>query len=133
MYEDALLSLSRDQRFRHSEPLTDPVSEVRNPACGDEVALYADLSGDRIQHLRFYAQGCAVCIASAAAMCEELNGCTVPEGIQRIDAALRFFGGQEEWLESWGTPSLPALGAVRARPMRMSCVRMAWEGIRKAL
>ena len=133
MYEETLLALSRDQRFRSSERLPDPVSDVRNPACGDEVSLYADLSGDRVRDLRFYAQGCAVSIASAVALCEELAECPLPDARARIEEALAFFAGQEEWQGSWGTESLPALGAVRARPMRMSCVRMAWEGLKAAL
>lgn len=133
MYEDTLLALSRDERFRVSEPEEHAVSEVRNPACGDEITLYADLSGPTIEQLHFYAQGCAVSIASATAMCEALNGCSATEAKQRIEEAMEFFAGDNEWSGSWGTPSLQALGAVRARPMRMSCVRMAWEGIQKAL
>ena len=133
MYEDTLLALSRDTRFRLSERPTEPVSERRNPACGDEVSLTADLSGERVMDLKFYAQGCAVCVASAAALCAELNGTPLATAQTRLEEGLAFFSGDREWAADWGSPSLPALGAVRARPMRMACVRLAWEGFREAL
>lgn len=133
MYEDILLTLSRDERFRCSEPEEHPLSEIRNPACGDEITLYGDVSGEKVQGLHFYAQGCAVCIASAVALCEELNDLPVQEAIERIEEAMAYFAGEEDWQGSWGASSLPALGAVRARPMRMSCVRMAWEGLQNGL
>lgn len=133
MYEDTLLNLSRDERFRLSEVPAYPVSERRNPACGDELWLVADLSGECIADLNFYARGCAVCVASAAALCAELNGLPREEAKNRIDQALAFFHSDHDWTENWGAPALPALGAVRARPMRMACVRLAWEGLREAL
>jgi len=133
VYEETLLSLSRDTRFRCSERPAHPTSERRNPACGDEVSLRADLSGDRITDLKFYAQGCAVCVASAAALCEEFNGIPLKDAQARLKQGLDFFAAEHEWSHDWGTTSLPALGAVRARPMRMACVRLAWEGLREAL
>jgi nitrogen fixation NifU-like protein len=133
MYEETLIALSRDTRFRLSEAPLDPVSERRNPACGDEIMLVADLTGSRVTDLRFYAQGCAVCVASAAALCEELQGLEQEEALSRIDTALAFFTGTSEWTGGWGGDSIPALGAVRARPMRMACVRLAWDGLKETL
>lgn len=133
MYEETLLTLSRDSRFRLSERPGAPASERRNPACGDEISLVADVSGDRISDLKFYAQGCAVCVASAAALCENLNGIPLVEAQQRVEEGLNFFESDGDWSEAWGTPALPALGAVRVRPMRMACVRMAWEAMQEVL
>ena len=132
MYEDTLLALSRDTRFRLSEPEPDPVSECRNPACGDEIDLYADLTGGCVQNLMFYAQGCAVCVAAAVALCSELEGKELPEARARISEAQAFFSSDGDWNADWGDPALPALGAVRARPMRMACVRLAWDGLQQA-
>ncbi|MGA0332620.1 MAG: iron-sulfur cluster assembly scaffold protein [Kiritimatiellia bacterium] len=133
MYEDTLLQLSRDRRFRDSEAPASPLSERRNPACGDEVFLSGHLEEGRVDSLRFYAQGCAVCVASTVALCELLNGCAREEAKSRITAALKFFDSDAEWEGEWGEAYLPALGAVRARPMRMSCVRLAWEALRDVL
>ena len=133
MYEDTLLRLARDDRFRLSEAPAEPVSERRNPACGDEIALMADLSGGVVTELRFYAQGCAVCVASAAALCEELDGMDTENAVARLLEGLTFFKTDSDWSADWGHDTLPALGAIRARPMRMACVRMAWEAMMDAL
>lgn len=133
MYEDTLLQLSRDTRFRNPEPFPAPLSERRNPACGDEVALMADLSAGSLSRLQYYAQGCAVCLASSAALCRELEGCPIDTARTRIETALAYFDSHSDWAADWGHPALPALGAVRARPMRMRCVRLPWEALLAAL
>ncbi|MDF3129796.1 iron-sulfur cluster assembly scaffold protein [Kiritimatiellaeota bacterium B1221] len=133
MYEETLLQLSRDTRFRKSEALPHALSERRNPACGDEVALYGTLGNGKIEHLAFYAQSCAVGVASCAALCRELNGLSLQTAKERIQAACSFFDGDKDWQHDWGTSTLPALGAVRARPMRMTCVRLAWLALQDAL
>lgn len=133
MYEDHLLQLSRDTRFRRAEPLPHPLSERRNPACGDEVALGGTLTGGTVENLHFHAQGCAVCTASCSALCQEVEGCSVEEAGRRIAEALAFFDSDGEWDGEWGKQNLPALGAVRARPMRMTCVKLAWLALRDAL
>lgn len=128
MYEETLLQLSKDLRFRSSEVLDEPISERRNPACGDEVAF-----AGKIGALKFYAQGCAVCVASCTALCQELEGCSSEKAKERIEEAMAFFASEEEWKGTWGHETLPALGAVRKRPMRMTCVRLAWEAVRDVL
>jgi nitrogen fixation NifU-like protein len=129
MYRDTLLALSKDVRFRSSEKLPTPVSERRNPACGDEIALDWQVEDGKMMNLRFYAQGCAVSVASAAAMCAELEGQDLQSAQERIEQALAFFDSEAEWTADWGTETVPALGAVRERPMRMACVRLPWEAM----
>ena len=133
MYKDDLLQLSKDTRFRKPETAPDPLSERRNPACGDEVALFGEVGNGKVQNLEFYAQGCAVCVASCTALCQELNGCSTEAARSRINEALNFFEGQQDWQAEWGSPALPALGAVRARQMRMTCVRLAWLALQDVL
>ena len=133
MYEQTLLQLSKDTRFRVSEAPPSPLSERRNPACGDEVAILGKLGNGEIEDLKFHAQGCAVCVASASAMCGLLQNCDLETAKKRIAEAIVFFEGDEEWNQTWGNPSMAALGAVRARPMRMTCVRLAWEALRDVL
>jgi NifU-like protein involved in Fe-S cluster formation len=133
MYEERLLALSKDTRFRRSEPIPYPLSERRNPACGDEVALTWTSDGNRLSSFRYHALGCAVCVASCTAVCEELSDLSPSSALERINEALRFFASDADWSHDWGTQSIPALGAVRERPMRMSCVRLPWEAVRDTL
>ncbi len=52
-------------KFSHSE---------RNPTCGDHVQLEASIDGDRIDRLRFSAQGCIISQAAASLLCEYAEG-----------------------------------------------------------
>jgi len=133
MYEETLLALSRETAFRLEERPEAPLSERRNPACGDEVALVADLKGGTVSDLRFYAQGCAVSVASAAVLCRELNGLPPRTVSTRMKEVMAFFDGDAEWSGDWGSTSLAALGAIRTRPMRMACVRLPWDALAAAL
>lgn len=133
MYRDILLALSRDTRFRISEPLPHPVSERRNPACGDDIAIHFHIRDRRMVAFRYHARACAVTLASAAALGAEVDGHSVQTVQSRLDQGLAYFASEEEWTRDWGADTLPALGEIRARPMRMACVRLPWEALRDAL
>lgn len=133
MYRDTLLALSRDTRFRTSEPLPHPLSERRNPACGDEIALHFLQDQGRLHRLRYHAQACAITLASAAAMATELDDAPLDTVRRRTGEALAYFNSTHHWTHDWGADTLPALGAVRDRPMRMACVRLPWLALHDAL
>jgi len=133
MYEQVLLFLSKETGFRSSEPFPSPRSERRNPACGDEVALKWELEERTLRNLTYYAQACAISVASSNVMCRELEGVDVEEALERIGQVMSFLDSDGDWTEDWGQEAMPALGAVRAKPMRLTCVRLPWEALREGL
>ena len=52
-------------------------AEGFNPLCGDRVTVYARVEGDAIRDLSFEGSGCAICMASASVMTDELAGKSV--------------------------------------------------------
>ena len=133
MYQDTLLALSRDTRHR-GDPSDAPFSaRRRNPACGDEICIGFNLEKETLRHLCYHVQGCAVCAASAAAVGRVMEGLSADAARERLRCAFSFFDSDAVWTESWGVLEFPALGAVRAKPMRMACVRLAWEAFEEAL
>jgi nitrogen fixation NifU-like protein len=133
MYQQQLLALSRDPGHRAHLDAAEIRAAKRNPACGDEVALAFDLEDGRLARLRYQAQGCAISLASAHVLCVALEGLDVGTAQARIGAALAFFDRDGDWTEGWGGQDLPALGAVRAHPMRLHCARLPWLALRDAL
>jgi len=133
MYQDILLKQAKETRFRRSENDAPPLSERRNPACGDEIALFGVLAEGKPCALEYYLQGCAVSAASAAILAEVVNGQDLQTARGRVREALEFFQQTEDWPHDWGVPLLPALGAIRERPMRMACVRLPWEAFAGAV
>ncbi len=134
MYADTLLELSRDTRHVADPEPGLPRATRRNPACGDEITLgFHHAPGRRAPSPCFRAQACAVCRASAAALCDSLEGLSPGEAESRAHNVLSFLAGQNPWQAPWGTGTIEALGAIRERPMRLPCARLPWETLLAAL
>lgn len=137
MYQEHLLKLYKDPAFRRKLSPEEVVAHQRNPACGDDIALGMKVEGGRITEICHHSQACSVTLASARAMCGAVQGLDVESARDRLRDALAFFagegGGAGGWDKAWGAPDLPALGDVRAFPMRMACVRLPWEALQEAL
>ena len=105
-----------------------------NPLCGDRVTVYALVDGDDIRDLSFEGSGCAICMASASVMTDELAGKT-------IDDADRLFVRFHDLVtgESAKSPDVDALGklavfmGVREFPVRVKCATLPWHALRAAL
>ena len=50
-----------------------------NPFCGDEITMELKLDGDRIVDVAFDGKGCAISMAAASMLTEELVGMTLDE------------------------------------------------------
>jgi nitrogen fixation NifU-like protein len=133
LYQEQLLALSKD--LSHcGDPSSCPRRAFRrNPACGDEIALGFHCADDRISGLCFQLRGCAVSQASAAALARGIEGLSPADARDRLARALAFFDSAADWSADWGRDEMPALGALRARPMRMACVRLPWEALADVL
>ena len=47
---------------------------INNPLCGDTIDIYLDIKENVIQDISFEGQACAICVASASLMTEEVKG-----------------------------------------------------------
>jgi len=105
-------------------------NEQYNPLCGDRVLVKLCVKDDVIEALAFEGEACAICMASASLLCEELLD-------QRTDVV----ESTHNWLEQalaepdlGGGPArlLPLLG-VRRYPSRVKCVLLPWVAAVQAL
>jgi nitrogen fixation protein NifU and related proteins len=58
---------------------------LQNTSCGDAVTMYLNVENDVITDIHFEAEGCAISIAAASILSEELKGKSVNE-IAALDA-----------------------------------------------
>jgi nitrogen fixation protein NifU and related proteins len=120
--------------------------EIHNRKCGDRLSFTLKLEDQTVCDIRFEGAGCFYCIASASILCSTMTGKTL--SVVREDVA-RF----RAWLadpETEAPPSPPpgagpaadadrdndlmrALGEVKAYPMRIECVDLAWKGVKDML
>jgi len=61
---------------RNSGSLSNPTIKINdtNPLCGDEISVTVKLKEDTIKDIKFDSRGCAVSVASASKISEELKG-----------------------------------------------------------
>ena len=133
LYQEQLLALSKDLSHCGDPAACASRAFRRNPACGDEIALGFRREEDHIAGLCFQLRGCAVSHASAAVLARVIEGLALPAARERLACVQSFFHGDAEWTAEWGRDEMSALGALRARPRRMACVRLPWDALADAL
>jgi nitrogen fixation NifU-like protein len=75
------------EHFRHPRnrgPLDAATSsaEGANPLCGDRIRVQVRVIGETIDDVRFTADACAICIASASVLTEHVRGMPVRDAAQ---------------------------------------------------
>ena len=106
-----------------------------NPLCGDKLFLTFILNEDKIiEDMKFSGEGCAISIASASLMTENLKG----KHIKYAESLFTDFtnlikGDDTDFTILDEDNSLFALKGVSAFPMRVKCATMAWHAFKSAV
>ena len=137
LYQDIILDHGRRPRnFRKIEHPTH-FAHGHNPLCGDRVAVFVTLDGDRIADVSFQGRGCAISTAAASPMTEVLKGKTVGEA-RALFAQFhaRVTGGEPSELPkplAEEAERLEPLTGVKAYPARVKCATLSWHALEAAL
>lgn len=110
-----------------------------NPMCGDRVSVFLQFDPcGRVAVAAFEAKGCALCIASASLMTEEVRGRSAQEARRLGDSFVAMCSpggeaGDGEGADAAALQRLAAFSGVRAFPSRLRCATLAWEALENAL
>jgi nitrogen fixation protein NifU and related proteins len=136
LYQELILDHYR--RPRNKGDLEDATTTVtmKNPLCGDEVALHVKFDGNRIDDVRFSGRGCSISLASASMMTQLVKGKSADEIAQLRDTFRDMVMGTtpadaEEVVGTMG--SLRALSGVSRFPARVKCALLAWNALETAM
>jgi len=128
LYQEIILDHYRHPRnFAALEEVSDE-NIHENPTCGDSVKLDVKLGADGlIESVRFNGRGCAISVASASMMTEQLAGLSVKEALAKISSFIKILRGKGDTaqLAEWG--DLVALEGVVKYPIRVKCATLAWH------
>jgi len=132
LYQEVILDHNRRPRnFRKLEGASHCV-EGYNPLCGDRIAVFVRIDGDRISDITFEGSGCAISKASASLMTDRLKGLTVSEARDLFERFHRMVTTpSNEAVEELG--KLSALAGVREFPVRVKCASLAWHTLKAAM
>lgn len=128
LYKEAILarSRSRTHRYRNEEAML--VRRKKNPVCGDDITLYLQVEGGRVEEASFEGHGCAIASAASDLLCEHLSKMDAGEARQMVDryiAVLREGDTEKRFGEKY--EDLRAMEEVRSHPSRIDCAVLAWE------
>lgn len=108
LYREMILDHYRDPRNKGRLDPADISYEDDNPLCGDEIHLYLRLDGEnRVTEVAWEGDGCAISMASASMLSEEIKGKTLEE--------LRHLG-KDHILEMLG---------IELGPVRLKCALLS--------
>src|SRR5574337_693290 len=133
LYQDVIVDHNRSPRnFRKLADAT-RTQEGFNPLCGDKLMRYLKLDGDRISDVSFEGSGCAISVASASLMSQNIKGKTVEEAEQLFGRMRALLTGEGRELDLEALGNLAALSGVSEYPSRVKCASLCWHTLRAAL
>jgi len=133
LYRDVIVDHNRSPRnFRKIENATH-VQEGFNPLCGDKLTVYLKLSGNTIDDLSFEGSGCAISVASASLMSQQLKGKTIGEAEEMFEQMHALLTRDDADIDFESLGKLAALSGVREYPSRVKCASLCWHTLKSAL
>ena len=115
LYREVILDHYKNPRGHGAIEGADAQAEGQNPLCGDEVAIFVALDGDKIENVRFRGRGCAISQAATSMLVEMVRGRTVDEVASMP---------RDELLEEVGIP---------LTPVRLKCALLGLGVLKVAL
>lgn len=131
LYQQVIIDHGRKPRnFGHLEN-SSHISQGFNPLCGDEVTVYIVLNNNCIDKMCFSGCGCAISIASASLMTQQLKGKSLDEVEHLFEAFHQVVTGDNHQIEALG--KLAVLSGVAEYPSRVKCATLCWHTMKAAL
>jgi nitrogen fixation NifU-like protein len=151
LYREIILDHYRNPRNRGELPSPPAHSETGfNPLCGDEITLYLQFDGDRVDDIKLTGQGCSISQSSASMMSTAVKGKSLAEARATIRKFKAMMSIHEQRLD--GSPAgeddeaspasdepdvslgdLEALQGVVKFPVRIKCATLSWNTLAQAL
>ncbi len=132
LYREVILEHFRSPTHSGELPEAQVHADGANPLCGDEMTFHLKLADGRLARVRFRGKGCAISQASASMLAAQIEGKTLPEAAQVIEAMKGLMQGREPD-PALDLGDLEALAGVRKFPVRIKCAALSWNVVEQGL
>jgi nitrogen fixation NifU-like protein len=133
LYQEVILDHSRRPRNFGRPPGCNREANGHNPLCGDRISVYVEIADGVVKDVAFEGAGCAISMASASLMTEQMKGMSEHEAEQLFDRFRRLMTEETGETAEPGLDRLAVLGGVREFPVRVKCATLAWHTLKAAL
>ena len=134
LYQAVILDHNKKPRNFHKLENANRHADGYNPLCGDQLSVYLQIDGDRVQDVSFEGSGCAISKASASMMTQAVKGKTKAEAEMLFNEFHRMATGElDEENEPNHLGKLTIFAGVRDFPARVKCATLSWHTMHAAL
>ena len=134
LYQEVIIDHSKSPKNFRALKNASHKAEGYNPLCGDRLALYLDLDGERIKDVGFEGTGCAISKASASMMTAAVKGKLKGEAEEIFKHFHQMLaGGPAKKFDKEKLGKLAAFQGVSEFPVRVKCATLAWHTLHAAL
>ncbi|MDX1496745.1 MAG: SUF system NifU family Fe-S cluster assembly protein [Salinisphaeraceae bacterium] len=134
LYQEVVIDHGRRPRNFHELDPHSHQADGFNPLCGDKMRLFLLVGSDNvIKDVSFTGSGCAISMASASLLSEELKGKTTDEAQALFDAFHRMLTQDDVLPDTDALGKLAVLAGVREYPTRVKCATLSGHTLRAAL
>jgi nitrogen fixation NifU-like protein len=133
-YDDLIMDHIKNARnYRVLDDATHH-ADGTNPLCGDEVAVFLRLDGDRIADVSFQCTCCGISMASASVMTESVRGQRTAEVRALLASLVAALTARADPASREADPAQFALlKTVQNFPARTRCAVLPWVTLKAAL
>jgi nitrogen fixation NifU-like protein len=138
LYQEVILEHVKNPRNKRTPADANRHAQGHNPICGDAVIIHLKVNGQGvIEDVAFDGKGCAISLASASLMTEELMGKTKAQAKALFQTFQEMCTKDEpqiaEGVDDDALDRLRVLSGVRLFPMRVKCATLAWHTMSAAM
>ena len=132
LYQEVILDHSRRPRNFGRPQGCNREAKGYNPLCGDQICVYLEIADGIVKDVAFEGTGCAISMASASLMTEQMKGASEAEAELLFQRFHRLMTAEDVG-EVDGLERLAVLSGVREFPVRVKCATLAWHTLKAAL
>lgn len=139
MYQQVIMDHARAAHGRGLIELDLPTvgeSHQVNTTCGDEIRLRVGLDGDTVTSVSWEGQGCSISQASVSVLHELVEGESVTDAEEKMDAFRELMQARGEGLDDEREDLLgdaTAFVGVGKYPARVKCAMLGWMAFKDAV
>ena len=124
LYQEMILDHGRRPRHFGAPASYTHKLEAYNPLCGDHLTLYATIADGEIKNVQFDGKGCAISVASASMMCDEVEHKCCGDAQDLYQRFHQLVTGKSA---ANNVGRLEILAGVKDFPARVKCATLAWH------
>jgi len=107
-------------------------NHLRNPSCGDDITIEANIEDKVLKEINHEGTGCSICCSSASIMSELLTGKSVEEAKAIIEDYYHLIKGEPLVNEDILEDALAYQG-VSQFPARIKCATISWKALEELI